>query len=194
MTSARSPQVNTAISSPRTTEHVLLFVPFVKHLLVPLQYSHLSTGHLPSYLDAFALPPSYYFPFLPAPQVIFLNLGPYREQGLRSMRLASDRRDMTVASGARISAKRFLYVAGVEISSVNKAAPEWHGMVSLEAEGTAEGKAELVRRFGTGSVNETPLAAWEVVKEKSMGGTVWLRVARAPSEQSQSDRTLVQQR
>jgi hypothetical protein len=34
-------QVNTAISSPRTTEHVLLYVPFVKHLLVPLQYSHL---------------------------------------------------------------------------------------------------------------------------------------------------------
>jgi hypothetical protein len=171
-------QVNTAISSPRTTEHVLLFVPFVKHLLVPLQYSHLPTGHLPSYVDAFALPPSYYFPFLPTPQIIFLNLGPYREQGLRSMRLASDRRDMTVSSGARISAKRYLYVAGVEVGPGDKAAPEWHGMVSLEAEGTAEGKAELIRRFGTGPASDAPLAPWEVIKEKSMGGTVWLRAAK----------------
>jgi hypothetical protein len=93
---------------------------------------------------------------------------------------------MTVASGARISAKRYLYVAGVEIGPQNKAAPEWHGMVSLEAEGTAEGKAELIRRFGAGPASETPLAAWEIVKEKSMGGTVWLRVARAPSSSSLS--------
>jgi hypothetical protein len=157
---------------------VLLFVPFVKHLLVPLQYKYMPAGHLPCYVDAFALPPSYYYPFLPAPQIIHLNLGPYREQGLNSMRLASDRRDMTVASGARISAKRYLYVTGVEIGTSDKAAPDWHGMVSLEAEGTAEGKAELERRFGMGDGRGAPLAPWEIVKEKSMGGTVWLRLVR----------------
>lgn len=157
---------------------MLLYVPFVKHLLVPLQYTHIPTGHLPSYVDAFALPPSYYYPFLPASQIVYLNLGPYRDQGLQSMRLASDRRDMIVASGARISAKRYLYVTGVEIGPNNKAAPEWHGMVSLEAEGTSEGKAELERRFGTGQPSSAPLAPWEIVKEKSMGGTVWLRLTK----------------
>jgi len=99
------------------------------------------------------------------------------------MRLASDRRDMTVASGARISAKRYLYVTGVEIGLNDKVAPEWHGMVSLEAEGTSEGRAELERRFGTGHPSSAPLAAWEIVKEKSMGGTVWLRLTKERTRQ-----------
>lgn len=153
-------------------------MPFVKHLLVPLQYVHAPTGHLPSYVDAFAMPPSYYYPFLPAPQIIYLNLGPYRQQGLRSMRLASDRRDMTIASGSRISAKRYLYVAGVEITASDKTASEWQGMVSLEAEGTAEGKSDLEARFGSAHDRKAPLAPWEIIKEKSMGGTVWLRLVK----------------
>lgn len=99
------------------------------------------------------------------------------------MRLASDRRDMTVSSGARISAKRYLYVAGVEIRPQHKTAPEWQGMISLEAEGTAEGKADLEMRFGDESGRPAPLAPWEIVKEKSMGGTVWLRLVRQQSTQ-----------
>ena len=94
------------------------------------------------------------------------------------MRLASDRRDVTITSGAKITAKRFLYVAGVEIRPHDKAAAEWHGMISLEAEGTAEGKADLEARFGPGGGQKGPLAPWEIVKEKSMGGTVWLRLVR----------------
>lgn len=94
------------------------------------------------------------------------------------MRLASDRRDVTITSGAKITAKRFLYVAGVEIRPHDKAAAEWHGMVSLEAEGTAEGKADLESRFGPAGGRTGPLAPWEIVKEKSMGGTVWLRLVK----------------
>lgn len=85
---------------------------------------------------------------------------------------------MTIASGAKISAKRYLYVAGVEIRADDKAAAEWRGMVSLEAEGTAEGKADLELRFGSGKDRKAPLAPWEIVKDKSMGGTVWLRLLR----------------
>lgn len=97
------------------------------------------------------------------------------------MRLASDRRDVTIASGAKIAAKRFLYVAGVEIKVHDKAAIEWHGMVSLEAEGTAEGKADLEARFGPGGAQHGLLAPWEIIKEKSMGGTVWLRLVKEKS-------------
>ena len=171
-------QVNTAIHQPRTTEHVLVFVPYVRHLLVPLEYRHCSTGHLPAYVDAFAFAPSYYYPFLPSPQIIHLNLAPFAQQALRSIRLAHDRRDMTVTSGARVSAKRYLHVAGFEIKPGDHVAPEWHGMVSLESEGTAEGKMEIERRLGLGDPLKAIMGPWEVVRERSMTGTVWLRLIR----------------
>lgn len=174
--------MNTAIHQPKTTEHVLLFVPYVKHLLVPLEYRHGATGHLPSYVDAFAIAPSYYCPFLPSPQIIYLNLAPFAQQASLSIRLAHDRRDVTVASGARLSAKRYLHVAGFEIKPGDKVAPEWHGMVSLEAEGTGEGKTELERRLGNGDSSKVVMGPWEVVREKSMTGTVWLRLIREPIE------------
>ncbi|KAK4683748.1 hypothetical protein P7C73_g6480, partial [Tremellales sp. Uapishka_1] len=174
--------VNTAIRQPQTTEHVLVFVPFIQHRLVPLEYTYCETGHLPGYLDAFALAPSYYYPFLPSPQIVFLNLGPFAQQAISSMRLAHDRTDVTVASGARLTAKRYLHVAGFEVNQTHvnggAAHPEWQGMVSLETEGTAEGKEEMERRCGWGDGRKTTLAPWEVVREKSMLGTVWLRLVR----------------
>lgn len=172
-TNALTQQVNTACRQPKTTEHVLVYVPYIKHLLVPLEYKHCQAGHLPAYVDGFSIPPSYYYPFLPSPQIVYLDLSPYADKALRSLRLAFDRRDVTVASGARMTAKRYLHVAGFEIVAGDPAAVEWHGMVSLEAEGTAEGKAALVSRFRGGR-----LWPWEIVKEKSMSGTVWLRMVK----------------
>lgn len=77
---------------------------------------------------------------------------------------------MTVASGSRVTAKRYLHVAGFEIGDDDPAAAEWRGMVSLEADGTAEGKREMQRRF------QGLMGPWEIVREKSMSGTVWLRL------------------
>jgi hypothetical protein len=148
-------------------------VPFVKHLLVPLQYTYRATGHLPSYLDAFTIPPSYYYPFLPSSQVIFLDLGVYAERVLPSIRLAHDQRDMKVSSGARVSAKRYLHVAGFELRAGDKVAPEWRGLITLEADGTAEGKTELERRLMNGGCSP-----WEIVWDKSMAGNVWLRLIK----------------
>lgn len=91
---------------------------------------------------------------------------------MQSIRLAFDRRDVTVASGARMAAKRYLHVAGFEISADDPAAAEWQGMVSLEADGTAEGKAEIIRRLHGAK------GPWEIVREKSMVGTVWLRMIK----------------
>lgn len=133
------------------------------------------TGHLPSYIDAFQLPPSYYSPFLPAPQIVFLNLTAFAERALKTVRLAYDRRDVTTASGARLSAKRYLHVAGFEIVESDHPCREWQGMVTLEAEGTLEGKAELERHFMAKRHLSGP---WEIVGEKSMSGSVWLRLRK----------------
>jgi hypothetical protein len=179
-----------------STEHVLVYVPFTKHLLVPLEYTHCSTGHLPHYVNSFHLPPSYYHPFLLSPQIVYLDLTPYASQALGAIRLAYDRTDVTVTSGARLAAKRYLHVTGFEIgqpetagsvdggSGLGNGATDrgWQGMVSLETEGTAEAKVELERRLGVGRETERNgqelLAPWEVVREKSMMGTVWLRLVR----------------
>ncbi|OCF35860.1 hypothetical protein I316_02353 [Kwoniella heveanensis BCC8398] len=170
--------VNTAIRAPKTTEHVLVFAPNVRHLLIPLDYSFSPTGHLPIYINGLDLPPSYYYPFLPTPQVLYLDLAPFGQQALQSLRLAYDRRDVTVASGARLSAKRYLHVAGFEIKPTDKVAQEWCGTVSLEAEGTAEGKADLEQRL-VGSQGTRPLVGpWELIREKSMTGTIWLRLLK----------------
>lgn len=170
--------MNTALRRPKGTEHVLIFVPFVRHLLVPLEYVHCNAGHLPAYINAFSLPPSYYYPFLPSPHIIHLNLAPYAKQAMESLRLAADRRDVTVASGARISAKRYLHVAGFEVGDGDEASPEWRGLVSVEADGTAEGRRELERRLGSGDPSRAVMGPWELIREKSMAGTVWLRLVK----------------
>jgi hypothetical protein len=164
--------VNTAIRQPKTTEHVLVFVPFVKHLLVPLEYTHSVMGHLPKYINAFVLGPSYFHPFLPAPQIVYLDLSPFAVQITRSLRLAQDRRDLVVSSGAVLSAKRYIHVAGFEVRMGDKAAREWFGMVSIEAEGTSEGKREIEKRA---SGYQGP---WEVNREKSMEGMITLRLIK----------------
>ncbi|KLT38519.1 hypothetical protein CC85DRAFT_252870 [Cutaneotrichosporon oleaginosum] len=168
--------VNTALSRPSNTEHVLIFVPFVQHKLVPLEYVHCSTGHLPHYLDAFALSPTYYDPFLPTPQIIYLDFAPWAQQAMASVRLAYERRDHTTTSGARISAKRYLHVGGIEVKPGDRAAPEWRGMISLEAEGTAEGRQAMEARFGHGDAARAIMGPWEVVRERSMLGSLWLRL------------------
>lgn len=166
--------MNTAIR-PQGTEHILMFVPFVKHLLVPLEYTQNRMGHLPSYIDAFTLPPSYYHPLL-VPIILFLDLSPFVIQAMTSLRLANDRRDVTVSSGARVTAKRYIHVTGFEIQPTQDIAPEWQGIVSLEAEGTVEGKADMEKRLGYGDPRRAIRGPWEIVRDKSMRGNVWLRL------------------
>lgn len=170
--------MNTAIAQPRSTEHILLFVPSNKHLLIPLEYTFNPGGHLPASVDAFALPPSYYHSFFAGPQVVFLNLAPFASQAYHSIRLAFDRRDVITASGARVSAKRYLYVAGFQIESAAPVSSSWAGMISLETEGTAEGRKELESRLGDGDSRRVASGPWEVVAEKSLQGSIWLRLLR----------------
>ena len=97
---------------------------------------------------------------------------------MRSLRLAFDRGDVTIASGARKTAKRYLHVAGFEVKEGDRAASDWQGMVTLEADGTAEGKSEMINRFGGGDPARAVMGPWQLVREKSMPGSVWLRLVR----------------
>lgn len=99
---------------------------------------------------------------------------------MASIRLAYDHKDVLVSTG-RASAKRCIHVTGFEVpqeayerqreqGGVDR---EW-GIITLEAEGTGEGRAELERRLGYGDAARVGREAWEVVREKSVG-SVWLR-------------------
>lgn len=97
-------------------------------------------------------------------------------QAMSALRLAYDRRDVTVSSGARVTAKRYIHVTGFEIQPMQGISPEWEGIVSLEAEGTVEGKAEMERRLGNGDPGQAIKGPWEIVREKTMRGNLWLKL------------------
>jgi hypothetical protein len=172
--------INTALRDSMSSRHLMLFVPTVQPYLVPLEYRFSPDGHLPGYFDAFQVPPSYYYPILPAPYIVSPDLSPWADSAVATIRLAFERSDIATSRGEKIVAKRYLHVCGFEISSgaSHLACEEWQGMVTLEAEGTAEGRASLLRRLGR-AANESRIHAergpWEIIPEKSLGGTVWLR-------------------
>lgn len=172
--------VNTALKDPLSSRHLMLFVPTIQPYLVPLEYRFSPEGHLPAYFDAFKVPPSYYYPLLSPPYIITPDLTPWADNAINTIRLAFERSDITTTRGEKVIAKRYLHVCGFEITSdsAHVACEDWQGMVTLEAEGTAEGRASLLRRLGR-STNESRIPAqrgpWEIIREKSLGGTVWLR-------------------
>jgi hypothetical protein len=62
-------------------------------------------------------------------------------------------------------------------------------MVSLEAEGTAEGRAEMEARFGSGDPSRCVMGPWEVVRERSMMGSIWLRLVREKDQSGAQNRS-----
>lgn len=171
--------INTALQDPLLPRHLMLYSPAMQPFLVPLEYRYSADGHLPGYIDAFVFPPSYYFPLLPAPYIVYLDLSPFAERALPTLRLAFDRRDVTTARGDKVVAKRYLQVAGFQITPADSfVCEDWEGMITLEADGTAEGRNEILQRLGRSPAMQTVrpvIGAWEIVREKSLGGSVWLR-------------------
>ena len=173
--------VNTALTEPLLPRHLMIYIPTMQPFLCPLEYRYSAQGHLPGYLDAFTVPPSFYYPLLfSGPYVIHLDLAPWADAAADTLRLAFARSDITTTRGDKVTAKRYLHVIGFQITAQTKhqAVDDWFGMVSIESEGTAEGRKELLRRLGRtpeGAKIPSHKGPFEVVREKSLGGNMWLR-------------------
>lgn len=144
---------------------------------MPLQHTCGRNGHLPAYVDGFALPPSYYQARLSPPHVVFLDLRPFADRARTTLRLATDRQEILTASGVQMTAKRYITVAGFEIRPSDNVLAEWCGLVTLEADGTAEGREAMISRLE----HLERAGPWQIVTEKSMRGSVWLRLIRLPT-------------
>ncbi|SJX61838.1 uncharacterized protein SRS1_12822 [Sporisorium reilianum f. sp. reilianum] len=115
-------------------------------------------GHLPSWLNAFQYAPSYYHNIVrssdAAQPVVYLDVLPWRDQIVASMRLVQDQVETFAPHGARYRISKWLYravvtvVPGTIISDEGVAVVDagWHGKIVIETEGTAEHAKELISR------------------------------------------------
>ncbi|KAJ3535591.1 hypothetical protein NM688_g6958 [Phlebia brevispora] len=55
----------------------------------------------------------------------------------------------------------------------------WQGEWVLEAEGTQEGKQQLLDAVKPGPDGSTPRGLWEIVRDKSGGGRIWIKLIRS---------------
>lgn len=182
---------NLAISHPRRTHHpngwttgTMVFVPPYLH---PLSTAHcvppprssapwFPPAHLPVSIDMFLLPPTYFHAVLPTPYIVHLDLSPFEQPIRSSLRLAHQKNEMTSASGQTLFVDLWIHEAGFfigrrngEVGSPNP----WDGsMVTLEADGTQEGREEILQRVRKGGSGRHP---WEIIGSKSTRGSVWLK-------------------
>ncbi|SPO21943.1 uncharacterized protein UTRI_01930_B [Ustilago trichophora] len=115
-------------------------------------------GHLPSWLNAFSFAPSYYHNIVRASDasqpVIYLDVLPWRDQIVSTMRLVQDQVETFSPQGARYRISKWLYravinvVPGAIISDEGLEVVDagWHGKIVIETEGTAEHAKELISR------------------------------------------------
>ncbi|PWZ00506.1 hypothetical protein BCV70DRAFT_199784 [Testicularia cyperi] len=115
-------------------------------------------GHLPSWLNAFAFPPSYYHNIIrssdQAQPVVYLDVLPWRDQIVSTMRLVQDQVETFSPQGARYRISKWLYRAIISIVPGQIISDEglevvdagWHGRIVIETEGTAEHAKELISR------------------------------------------------
>lgn len=115
-------------------------------------------GHLPSWLNAFCFAPSYYHNIVRSSDasqpVVYLDVLPWRDQIVTTMRLVQDQVETFSPQGARYRISKWLYravinvVPGAIISDEGLEVVDagWHGKIVIETEGTAEHAKELIAR------------------------------------------------
>ncbi len=115
-------------------------------------------GHLPSWLNAFSFAPSYYHNIVRSTDasqpVVYLDVLPWRDQIVSSMRLVQDQVETFSPQGARYRISKWLYRAVITIvpgaiisdEGLEVVDPGWHGKIVIETEGTAEHAKELISR------------------------------------------------
>lgn len=114
-------------------------------------------GHLPSWLNLFLYPPGYYHNIIRTSTnspVIYLDILPWREQIVSSLRLVQDQVESVSAAGARYRIAKWLYrsvahvQAGQIVSDVGLQCCDenWAGKIVFETEGTSEHAKDFLAR------------------------------------------------
>ncbi|MCO5588079.1 hypothetical protein L7F22_042034 [Adiantum nelumboides] len=132
---------------------------FDGHYLRDLSYGFDAAGHLPSWLNVIMFSPSYWHNVIKStkPQpVVYLDIAPWKDQILNSLRLVQDHVDTFSGNGARYRIAKWLYrsaanvTSGQIISRMNGGLEivddQWAGRIVIETDGTAEWAKELVNR------------------------------------------------
>ncbi|EPQ31681.1 uncharacterized protein PFL1_01014 [Pseudozyma flocculosa PF-1] len=116
------------------------------------------TGHLPSWINAFSYAPSYYHNIIrsssSAQPIVYLDVLPWRDQIVSTMRLVQDQVETFNPQGARYRISKWLYRAVFNVTPGQIISDEglevvdagWHGRIVIETEGTAEHAKELISR------------------------------------------------
>lgn len=147
---------NTAMGEQGNIGKVL----FDGRYLRDLSHMYDPIGHLPSWLNMALYSPGHYHNIVksstPNP-VLYLDVLPWREQLLSSMRLVQDQVETTIAAtGARYRIAKWLYRAVASVKAGHIISSEgaglqcadegWAGRIVIETEGTPEHAKDLVSR------------------------------------------------
>lgn len=156
-------------------------------------------GHLPSWLNAFSFAPSYYHNIIRSSDasqpVIYLDVLPWRDQIVSTMRLVQDQVETFSPQGARYRISKWLYravinvVPGAIISDEGLEVVDagWHGKIVIETEGTAEHAKELISRCA-GPAESAQTKARLLASVMDADGRPRVPKAPAPTKDAQGNR------
>lgn len=152
-------------------------------------------GHLPSWLNAFVFAPSYYHNIIRSSDasqpVIYLDVLPWRDQIVSTMRLVQDQVETFSPQGARYRIAKWLYRAVISIEAGAVAAEGvdagWHGRIVIETEGTAEHAKELISRCA-GPAESAQTKARLLASVMDADGRPRIPKAPAPTTDAQGNR------
>ena len=156
-------------------------------------------GHLPSWLNAFSFAPSYYHNIIrssDAPQpVVYLDVLPWRDQIVSTMRLVQDQVETFSPQGVRYRISKWLYRAVINIvpgaiisdEGLEVVDAGWHGKIVIETEGTAEHAKELISRCA-GPAESAQTKARLLASVMDADGRPRVPKAPAPTKDAQGNR------
>lgn len=156
-------------------------------------------GHLPSWLNAFSFAPSYYHNIIRSSDasqpVAYLDVLPWHDQIVSTMRLVQDQVETFSPQGARYRISKWLYravinvVPGAIISDEGLEVVDagWHGKIVIETEGTAEHAKELISRCA-GPAESAQTKARLLASVMDADGRPRVPKAPAPTKDAQGNR------
>ncbi|TKY87149.1 hypothetical protein EX895_003826 [Sporisorium graminicola] len=156
-------------------------------------------GHLPSWLNAFQFAPSYYHNIVRSSDasqpVLYLDVLPWRDQIVSTMRLVQDQVETFSPQGVRYRISKWLYRAVISVvpgtiisdEGVEVVDAGWHGKIVIETEGTAEHAKELISRCA-GPAESAQIKARLLASVMDADGSMRVPKAPAPTRDGKGNR------